>query len=199
MDFFCNCSSVQFSRSVMSDSLRPHESQPLPDRVFIKSWSLLKLLSTEWVMPTDHLIVCRPLLLPSIFARMESCGLGTPLCPEEGVLPASGEHCLCGTLARRVLGREMARSCKEVSCGCLRRARRNQGARAALPQLEWRGRVLEPRALEKGLAPLRAQEDGGGASGPPSKQVGCCIARASRPRAFKKWRLASRHTHKGEG
>ena len=32
------------------------------------SWSLLKLMSIESVMPTNHLIFCRPLLLlPSIF------------------------------------------------------------------------------------------------------------------------------------
>ena len=32
------------------------------------SWSLLKLMSIELVMPPDHLILCRPLLLlPSIF------------------------------------------------------------------------------------------------------------------------------------
>ena len=32
------------------------------------SWSLLKLMSTELVMPSSHLILCRPLLLPpSIF------------------------------------------------------------------------------------------------------------------------------------
>ena len=37
--------------------------------VFItNSWSLLKLMSTELVMPFNHLILCRPLLLPpSIF------------------------------------------------------------------------------------------------------------------------------------
>ena len=29
------------------------------------SWSLLKLISTESVMPSNHLILCRPLLLPS--------------------------------------------------------------------------------------------------------------------------------------
>ena len=33
-----------------------------------KSWSLLKLISIESVMPSNHLILCRPLLLPpSIF------------------------------------------------------------------------------------------------------------------------------------
>ena len=32
------------------------------------SWSLLKLMSIEWVMPSNHLILCHPLLLlPSIF------------------------------------------------------------------------------------------------------------------------------------
>ena len=57
-------SSVQFSRSVVSDSLRPHESQharppcpsPTPgvhsDSTSIKS-----------AMPSSHLILCRPLLL----------------------------------------------------------------------------------------------------------------------------------------
>ena len=29
------------------------------------SWSLLKLMSIESVMPSNHLILCRPLLLPS--------------------------------------------------------------------------------------------------------------------------------------
>ena len=31
------------------------------------SWSLLKLISIESVMPSNHLILCHPLLLPSIF------------------------------------------------------------------------------------------------------------------------------------
>ena len=59
--------SVQFS-SVMSDSLRPHESQharpPCPSptaRVHSNSTSI------ESVMPSSHLILCHPLfLLPSI-------------------------------------------------------------------------------------------------------------------------------------
>ena len=34
---------------------------------FTISWSLLKLMSTESVMPSNHLIFCCPLLLPSIF------------------------------------------------------------------------------------------------------------------------------------
>ena len=33
----------------------------------INSWSLLKLMSIQLVMPSNHLILCRPLLPPSIF------------------------------------------------------------------------------------------------------------------------------------
>ena len=33
----------------------------------IKSWSLLKLISIELVMPSNHLILCCPLLLPPSF------------------------------------------------------------------------------------------------------------------------------------
>ena len=36
---------------------------------FIISWSLLKLMSIESVMPSHHLILCRP-LLPSIFSSI---------------------------------------------------------------------------------------------------------------------------------
>ena len=57
-------SPVQFSCSVVSDSLRPHESQharpPCPSptpRVHSR------LTSIESVMPSSHLILCRPLLL----------------------------------------------------------------------------------------------------------------------------------------
>ena len=46
----------------MSDSWRHHGLQhSLPPL----SWSLLRFMSTESVMPSNHLILCRPLLLPS--------------------------------------------------------------------------------------------------------------------------------------
>ena len=62
---FPQFSSVQFSCSVMSDSLQPHGMQHLS---ITNSWSLLKLLSIELVMPFSYLILCRSLfLLPSIF------------------------------------------------------------------------------------------------------------------------------------
>ena len=39
---------------------------------FTISWSLLKLMSIESVMSSNHLILCHPLLLPSIFPASES-------------------------------------------------------------------------------------------------------------------------------
>ena len=52
----------------MSDSLRPHEPQHTRPPVHHNSRSLPKLMSVESVMPSNHLILCRPpLLLPLIF------------------------------------------------------------------------------------------------------------------------------------
>ena len=59
--------SIQFSRSVMSDSLWPHESQHTrPPRSITNSQSSLKLMSIESVMPSSHVTLCHPLLLPPI-------------------------------------------------------------------------------------------------------------------------------------
>ena len=65
-------SSVQFSCSVVSDSLRPHGLQHAQASLSItSSRSLLKLMSIESVMPSNHLILCCSLLfLPSIFPRI---------------------------------------------------------------------------------------------------------------------------------
>ena len=57
-------SSVQFSHSVVSDSLRPHELQharPLCPSPTPGVHS--ELMSIKSVMPSSHLIICRPLLL----------------------------------------------------------------------------------------------------------------------------------------
>jgi len=52
-----------FSCSVLSNSVRPQVSLS-----FTISQSLLKLMSIESVMPSNHLVLCHPLhLLPSIF------------------------------------------------------------------------------------------------------------------------------------
>ena len=56
--------SDQISRSVVSDSLRPHESQHArPPCLITNSRSSLRLTSIESVMPSSYLILCRPLLL----------------------------------------------------------------------------------------------------------------------------------------
>ena len=45
------------------------------------SWSLLRLMSTELVMPLKHLILCRPLfLLPSIFPTIRVFSKESVLC-----------------------------------------------------------------------------------------------------------------------
>ena len=80
--------SVQFSRSVVSNSLRPHESQharpPCPS--ITNSRSSLKLMSIELVMPSSHLILGHPLLLfaipPSIrvFSNESTLCMRWPVC-----------------------------------------------------------------------------------------------------------------------
>ena len=100
-------SSVQFSCSVISDSLQPQGLQHarlLPQfylvqslshvQLFVTPWtaacqaslsitnsrSLLKLMSIELVMPSNHLILCHPLLLlPSIFPSIRVFANESPL------------------------------------------------------------------------------------------------------------------------
>ena len=62
--------SIQFSSVAQScqDSLWPRDCSSPSLLSITSSWSLLKLMSIEWVMPSSHLILCHPLLLlPSIF------------------------------------------------------------------------------------------------------------------------------------
>ena len=44
------------------------------------SWSLLKFLSVESVMPSNHLILCCPLLLPSVFPSIRVFSDESVLC-----------------------------------------------------------------------------------------------------------------------
>ena len=61
-------SSVQFSCSVTSDSATPQTAAHQASLSITNSRSLLKLMSIESVIPSNHLILCCPLLLlPSIF------------------------------------------------------------------------------------------------------------------------------------
>ena len=60
--------SVQFSHSIVSNSLQPTDGSPQASLSITNSQSLVKLRSIKSVMPFNHLILCRPLLLPpSIF------------------------------------------------------------------------------------------------------------------------------------
>ena len=62
MKFSGKSKPVQFSHAVMSDSATPWTAV---HQVSLSiSQSLLKLMSIESVMPSNHLILCHPLLLP---------------------------------------------------------------------------------------------------------------------------------------
>ena len=57
-----------FNHSVVSDSLLPHGLQYTASLSITNSRSLLKFISIESVMTSNHLILCHPFLLPpSIF------------------------------------------------------------------------------------------------------------------------------------
>ena len=59
-------SSVQFSRSVVSDSLQPHDMQHTRPPCLSPTHThreLLKLMSIKSEIPSSHLILCCPLLL----------------------------------------------------------------------------------------------------------------------------------------
>ena len=75
-------SSVQFSHSVVSDSLRPHGLQHArPPCPITNSRSPLKLTSIESVMPSNHHILCHSLLLlPSIFPSIRVFSNESALC-----------------------------------------------------------------------------------------------------------------------
>ena len=64
--FFWCLFSVQFSCSVMP----PWTAARQASLSITNSWSLFKLMSIELVMPSNHLILCHPLLLPSIFSSI---------------------------------------------------------------------------------------------------------------------------------
>ena len=70
-----------FSPSVVSDSLRPMDCSTPGFPVFTVSRSLLKPMSIESEMPSNHLILCRPLLLlSSIFPSIRVFNNESVLC-----------------------------------------------------------------------------------------------------------------------
>ena len=62
----------------MSNSRQAHGFQV--SLSFTVSWSLLKLLSIELVMPFNHLVLYHPLLLPSIFPNIKVFSSESALC-----------------------------------------------------------------------------------------------------------------------
>ena len=74
----CCCS---VSHSGVSDSVIPWTAARQASLSFTISWSLIKLMSIESVMPSNHLILCHPLfLLPSIFPSIRIFSNESALC-----------------------------------------------------------------------------------------------------------------------
>ena len=73
--------SVQCSRSVMSDSATLWTAAHQASLSITNTWSLLKLISIESVMPSNHRTLCHPLpLLPSIFPSIRVFSNESVLC-----------------------------------------------------------------------------------------------------------------------
>ena len=75
-----------FSHSVVSDSVTPWTVACQATLSFTISHSLPKLMPTESMMPSNHLILCHPLLLPSLilFIKCRTTGAEAPiLCPPD--------------------------------------------------------------------------------------------------------------------
>ena len=86
MNQLWNQNVIQFSLSVMSNSVTPWTAALQASLSITNSRSLLKLMSIKAVMPSSHLILCRPLLLlPSIFPSIS-------IFSEESVLCISGQR-----------------------------------------------------------------------------------------------------------
>ena len=76
VSLYCCCSVL-----IMLDSLPPHGLQLAKLPALHYPLSLLKLMSIESVMPSNHLILCRPLLLPpSIFPSIRVFSNESVLC-----------------------------------------------------------------------------------------------------------------------
>ena len=72
---------VQFSRSVVSDSETPWTAACQASLSITNCWSLPKLMSVKSVMPSHHLILSRPILLPpSIFPSFRAFSDESVLC-----------------------------------------------------------------------------------------------------------------------
>ena len=72
--------SIQFSCSIMSNSLRPQEPEHVNSLSNTKSQGPPKPMSIELVMPSNHLILSSPSLLPSIFPSIRVFSNESALC-----------------------------------------------------------------------------------------------------------------------
>ena len=73
-------SSVQFSRSVVSDSVTPWTAACQAYLSITNSLSPPRQMTAELVIPSNHLILCCPLLLPSIFPSIRVLSNESVLC-----------------------------------------------------------------------------------------------------------------------
>ena len=73
--------SLSFSCIVMSDSIAtPWTATRQAPLSFTISWSLPKFISIASVMPSSHLILCHPLLLPSVFPSIRDFSNESAVC-----------------------------------------------------------------------------------------------------------------------
>ena len=81
IDIAISSYSIQFSCSVVSDSETSWTVACQTSLSITNSWNLLKLMSIESVMPSNNLILCRPLLLlPSVFPSIRVSSNESVLC-----------------------------------------------------------------------------------------------------------------------
>ena len=78
-DCYCCCSVAKSYLTFCDPNGMQHTR--LPSLSFTVSWSLLKFMSIESVMPSNHLILCHPLLiLPSVFPSIRAFSSELALC-----------------------------------------------------------------------------------------------------------------------
>ena len=99
-------SSIQFSLSVVSDSVIPWTAAHQASLSITNSHGLLKLKSIELVILSNHLILCHPLLLsPSIFPSIRVFSNESVLCirwPKNSSFSISPSHEYSGLIFFRI-------------------------------------------------------------------------------------------------
>ena len=79
--FFCFYNQFsQFNCSVVYDSATPWTAAHQASVSITHSLSVLKLMSITFMLPSKHLILCHPLLLPSIFPSIRVFSNESVLC-----------------------------------------------------------------------------------------------------------------------